>query len=173
MRFLLGVAIFVSVNIPTIFAQAPNFSGYWTLDRDASDFTLPAFAGGRGGDAINRIFVTHAANGTLVIGTETNGLKAWSYIPGREVEIPVGRDTTMMATAHWKGNRIVTEGVRGDMSMREVMTLSADGERFTIEATTTTPEGTTINRLEYVKGRPVGTCRTWATPCKDFTSQQR
>jgi len=42
-------------------AQSPDFSGMWTLDREASDYTAPAFSGGRGGDDIGRLFITHAA----------------------------------------------------------------------------------------------------------------
>lgn len=154
-------------------AQTPNFSGYWTLDRDASQFTPPAFSGGRGGAAIDRLFVTHAVNGTLVIGTETNGLKAWSYTPGQELTIPVGRDTTMTARSRWDDDRLVAEGRQGDMTMREELVLSPDGQFFTILVTTTTPDATTVNRLVYKKGQPVGPCETWATPCKDFTDQQR
>lgn len=154
-------------------AQTPNFSGFWTLDRDASDFTPPAFSGGRGGASVDRLFITHAANDTLVIGTETNGLKAWHYTPGREGTIPVGRDTTMRAAARWDGDRLVTEGGRGEMRMHEVMALDEGGDRLVIEVTTTTPEGVTTNRLVYRKNRPVGPCETWAMPCKDFTHQQR
>ena len=71
-------------------AQRPDFSGMWTLDRDASEFSPPAFSGGRGGADVGRLFITHAKNGTLVIGAETNASKAWSYSPGRELSIPVG-----------------------------------------------------------------------------------
>ena len=154
-------------------AQKPNFSGFWTLDRAASDITPPAFSGGRGGASIDRLFVTHAANDTLIIGTETNGLKAWSYTPGQEGTIPVGRDTTMPAAARWDGDRLVAEGLQGDMRMYEVMTLSDGGGRLTIEVTTTMPEGATTNRLVYLKDQPVGACENWAMPCKDFTHQQR
>lgn len=154
-------------------AQTPNFSGFWTLDREASDVTPPAFSGGRGGSSIDRLFITHAANDTLIIGAETNGLKAWSYTPGREGTIPVGRETTMRAVSRWEGGRLVAEGARGSMRMREVMTLSAGGGRLTIEVTTTTPERVTANRLVYLKDQPVGACETWAMPCKDFTDRQR
>ena len=157
----------------TVAAQAPNFSGYWTLDRDASDITPPAFSGGRGGASIDRLFVTHAANDTLIVGTETNGLKAWSYTPGTEGSIPVGRDTTMRVRSRWDGTRLVAEGTQGDMRMHEVMTLSDDGNRLTIVVTTTTPDGETTNTLVYLKNQPVGACESWARPCKDFTDQQR
>lgn len=154
-------------------AQTPNFSGFWTLDREASEITPPAFSGGRGGAAVYRLFITHATNGTIVIGTETNGLKAWSYTPGREGTIPVGRDTTMRAASRWDGERLVAEGERGEMRMHEVMALDGGGTRLTIDVTTTTPEGVTRNRLVYLKNQPVGACETWAMPCKDFSHQQR
>ena len=149
-------------------AQSPDFSGMWTLDREASDFTAPAFSGGRGGDDIRRLFIIHAANGTVVVGAETNGLKAWSFAPGRELTIPVGRDTTMEVASRWEGDRLVAEGTRGDMTMHEVMSLSPDGGTLTIEVTTGTPEGETRNRLVYRSGRPVGACETWAMPCREF-----
>lgn len=149
-------------------AQRPDFSGMWTLDREASRFTAPAFSGGRGGDDVGRLFITQAANGTLIVGAETNGLKAWSYTPGRELTIPVGRDTTMLAASRWEGDRLVAEGTQGDMTMREVLALSPDGETLTIEVVTGTPDGETRNRLVYRANRPVGACETWAMPCKEF-----
>jgi len=54
------------------------------------------------------------------------------------------------------------------MQMREVMSLSLNAETLTIEVTTTTPEGQTMNRLVYTKDLPVGPCEDWAMPCKDF-----
>jgi hypothetical protein len=152
-------------------AQPPDFSGMWTLDPVASVFTAPAFSGGRGGDDIGRLFVTHAANGTVLVGAETNGLKAWSFTPGRELSVPVGRDTSMMVAAHWDGTRLVAEGTMGDMAMHEVMSLAPDGQTLTFEVTTTTPDGETRNRLVYTLNRPVGDCKGWAMPCKDFPQE--
>ena len=152
-------------------AQQPNFSGMWTLDAAASEFTPPAFSGGRGGKDTERLFITHAANGTVVIGAETNGIKAWSFTPGRELTIPVGRDTTMRAASRWEGDRLVAEGRQRDMTMHEVMSLSADGRTLTIDVTTTTPEGERSNRLVYTMEPPVGPCEQWAMPCKDFPQQ--
>ena len=149
-------------------AQPPDFSGMWTLDQAASDFTEPGFSGGRGGPDVERLFITHAKNGTVVIGAETNASKAWSYTPGRELSIPVGRDTTMMVVSRWEDNRLVAEGRQGDMVMHEVMSLSPNGDVLTILATTTTAEGETINRLVYTNDQPVGPCENWAMPCKDF-----
>ena len=173
MRLVLALFLVLSGATAQAQTQTPNFSGFWTLDREASDITPPAFSGGRGGASIDRLFITHAANDTVVIGTETNGLKAWHYTPGQEGTIPVGRDTTMRAASRWDGKRLIAEGTRGGMRMHEVMTLDDGGSRLTIDVTTTTPEGVAKNRLVYRKDRPVGACETWAMPCKDFTHQQR
>ena len=152
-------------------AQPPDLSGMWTLDPAASEFTAPAFSGGRGGDDVGRLFITQAANGTVLIGTETNGLKAWAYTPGAERTIPVGRDTTMQAASRWEGDRLVAEGTMGDMVMHEALSLAAGGEMLTIAITTTTPEGETRNRLVYRLNQPVGDCTGWAMPCKDFPQE--
>lgn len=165
---VLVVGLGLTLAVSHAAAQTPDFSGMWTLDRDASQFTAPAFSGGRGGDDIDRLFITHAANGTLIVGAETNGLKAWSYTPGRELSIPVGRDTTMRAASRWDGERLIAEGRQGDMIMYEVMSLSQDRRTLVIEIRTTTPEGERRNRLVYALGQPVGPCETWAMPCKEF-----
>lgn len=172
-RIWSGAAAILFAATTTVVAQVPNFSGYWTLDRDASNITPPAFSGGRGGNSIDRLFITHAANDTVIVGTETNGLKAWSYTPGTEGTIPVGRDTTMRARSHWDGTSLVADGIQGDLVMHEVMTLSDDGAQLTIVVTTTTPEDTSTNTLVYLKNQPVGPCGSWAMPCKDFSDQQR
>ena len=169
LRIFLVVIPFTVISFTApVAAQRPDFSGMWTLDTEASDFTAPAFSGGRGGDDTGRLFITHAANGTVLIGAETNGVKAWSFTPGKELIIPVGRDTTMLAASYWDGSRLVAEGTQGDMTMHEVMSLSADGETLIIEVTTTTPAGVGHNRLVYTMDPRVGACKQWAMPCKDF-----
>ncbi len=162
------VAAFVVMTTSVTLTQSPDFSGMWTLDKNASDFTAPAFSGGRGGANIGRLFITHAANGTLIIGPETNGLKAWSYTPGQELSVPVGRDTTMMVRSKWDGDRVVAEGTQGNMQMHEIMSLSPDAQTLTFEIRTTTPDGEVVNRLVYTKDQPVGRCEDWAMPCKEF-----
>ncbi len=162
------VTVLLVSSTALVFAQRPDFSGMWTLDAEASEFIAPAFSGGRGGDDTGRLFITHAANGSVVVGAETNGVKAWSFTPGKELSIPVGRDTTMLAASRWEGDSLVAEGTQGDMTMHEVMFLSADGLTLTIEVTTTTPDGERQNRLIYKLARPVGPCKQWAMPCKDF-----
>ena len=154
-------------------AQRPAFSGMWTLDPAASEVTTPAFSGGRGGDDIGRLFITHAANDSVVVGTETNGMKAWSFTPGRTLVVPVGRDTSMEVASRWEGAQLIAEGTQGMLTMYEVMSLSPDGNTLTIEVTSATPEAEVRNRLVYRLNRPVGPCKSWAMPCKDFPQEVR
>jgi len=170
-RWMVGFTFVLAVPSEPVSAQRPDFSGMWTLDREASQFTAPAFSGGRGGDDVGRLFITHAANDSVIIGAETNGLKAWSFTPGRELTIPVGRDTTMRSTSRWEGENLLVEGTMGDMTMREVISLSADGVTLTIDVTTGTPAGERHNRLVYRLNHAVGDCKAWAMPCKDFPQE--
>ena len=170
---LLGAALVVVVTVTPLLAQHPNFSGQWKLDQSASQFTAPAFSGGRGGADIGWLFITHAANDSLIVGPETNGLKAWGYTPGKELSVPVDRDSRMMVRSRWDGDRIVAEGTRGDMRMNEVLSLSDDGRTMTIVVTTTMPDSVTTNTLVYTKGEAPGACQTWAMPCKDFSDNVR
>ena len=170
-KWMAGITLVLAVATEPVSAERPDFSGMWTLDLEASQFTRPAFSGGRGGDDVGRLFITHAANDSVIIGAETNGLKAWSFTPGREQTIPVGRDTTMQATSRWDGGNLVAEGTMGDMTMREVMSLSADGVTLTVHVTTGTPDGERHNRLVYRLNQPVGDCKAWAMPCKDFPQE--
>lgn len=105
------LALLLLLSGPAAHAQTPNFSGFWTLDREASDITPPAFSGGRGGASIDRLFITPAANDTLVIGTETNGLKAWHYAPGQEGTISV-----LPSACNRLGRKIHADRRRGHLS---------------------------------------------------------
>ena len=171
--FAAGLALVVGIAPSVALAQDPNFSGQWKLDEGASDFTAPAFSGGRGGAGIGWLFITHASNDTLIVGPETNGLKAWSYTPGKELSVPVDRDSRMMVRSRWDGDRLIAEGTRGNMRMHEVLSLSDDGQTMRIVVTTTTPDGVTTNTLVYTKGEAPGACQTWAMPCKDFSENVR
>ncbi len=39
---------------------------FWTFDREASAITPRAFSGGGDGASIDQLFITHAANDTLI-----------------------------------------------------------------------------------------------------------
>ena len=169
-RTRLRIAVlFVASGVVLVFGQrgqTPDFSGTWKLDRQASQITPPAFSGGRGGRTVDTLHVTQAANGTLIIGSEANGTKAWAYQLEGESTIPAGRSSTMSVTSRRDGRVLATEGV----GLKERLSLSDDGETLTIEITitTATPSGERTNRLVYTKQDVVDPCESWSTPCREF-----
>ena len=78
-----ALALLLALSGATAHARTPNFSRLLDARSRGQRHHPPAFSGGRGGNSIDRLFITHAANDTLVIGTETNGLKAWHDTPGQ------------------------------------------------------------------------------------------
>ena len=136
-RRLRMAVLFVASGVVPVFGQTPDFSGTWRLDRQASQITPPAFSGGRGGGTVDTLHITQAANGTLIIGSEANGTKAWAYQVEGESTIPAGRNSTMSVTSRWDGRVLATEGV----GLKERLSLSDDGETLTITITTATPGG--------------------------------
>ena len=169
-RTRLRIAVlFVALGVVPSFGQrgqTPDFSGTWRLDRQASQITPPAFSGGRGGVTVDMLHITQAANGTLIIGSEANGTKAWAYQLDGESTIPAGRNSTMSVTSRWDGRVLETEGI----GLKERLSLSDDGETLTIEITitTATPSGERTNRLVYTKQDVVDPCESWSTPCREF-----
>ena len=159
----------IVISVMSLSAQTPNFSGTWRLDHDASQFTPPVFSHGRGGASAESLYITHATNGTLTVGTETNGAQAWVYKVGGERDILWGQEGSLTVVPRWDGRRLVVEGSRDTAGvtehLREVFSLSADGQTLTVEITTTTPDGPHTNSVVYTKGRSIGPCEAWETPC--------
>ncbi len=65
----------------------------------------------------------------------------------------------MTITSHWDGATLVSEGSRelsfggGDITIevRQVRSLSADGQTLTVEVTRTSPRGANTNTFVYTK----------------------
>lgn len=163
-------AVFVAVLALPILAQSPDFSGTWRLDRPGSQINTASGLGGLGaGGAPDTLHVTHAANGTVVIGSQVNESQARAYRPGAESDFVVGRDAMVRVRTRVDGNRILVEGAQKEgapVSLREVLTLDPKGEMLTIEVTTTTASGEAASRLVYRKITSVGPCTSWPTPCR-------
>ena len=157
------------INVVSLSAQTPDFSGTWRLNHDASQFTPPVFSHGRGGASAESLYITHAANGTLTVGTETNGAQAWVYKVGGESDVLWGQEGSLTVAPRWDGRRLVVEGNRKTAGvgeyLREIFSLSADGQTLTVEIATTTPDGPRTNTVVYTKGNSVGPCEEWKTPC--------
>ena len=160
----------------TLSAQAPDLSGTWQLDETRSKVIATAgIIGLIPAGAPKTLHITQPANGTVVIESQINEAHVRIYKPGRETSTPAGQGGAVTVNSKWEGRSLVSEGAlkapNGDTTtVREVVTLAADGKVLTMEVTTT-PVGQTekvSSSLVYTKITDVGPCEKWPTPCKRF-----
>jgi hypothetical protein len=175
MRVTLAVVLLVSTA--SLHAQAPpDLAGTWRLDE--SNSRVVATAGIIGlipAGAPKTLHITHPANGTVVIESQINEAHVRIYKPGRETSTPAGQGGAVTMTTKWEGKSLISEGAlkapNGDTTtIREVVSVSADGKVLTMEVVTT-PVGQTekaSSTLVFTKITDVGACETWPTPCKKF-----
>lgn len=170
MRLAAVIALAIAATV-TIRAQAPDFSGTWRLDEARSTVAATApIIGLIPAGAPKTLHITQPANGTLVIESQINEAHVRIYKPGRETSTPAGQGGAVTVTSKWEGRSLVSDGAmkapNGDTTtVKEVVSLSADGKVLTLEITTSA--GTTAaSSLVYTRITDVGPCETWPTPCK-------
>lgn len=162
--------------VATLNAQTPDLSGTWKLDETKSKVVATAgIIGLIAAGAPKTLHITQPANGSIVIESQVNEAHVRIYKPGRETQTPAGQGGAVTMTSKWDGKSLVSEGAlkapNGDTtSIREVVTLGADGKTLTMEVTTTPPASATASAsmLVYSKTTDVGPCESWPTPCKRF-----
>jgi hypothetical protein len=165
--------ILVVAAVVTAQAQAPNLAGTWRLDEAKSKVVATAgIIGLIPAGAPKTLHITQPANGTVVIESQVNEAHVRIYKPGRETSTPAGQGGAVSMTTKWEGPSLVSEGAmkapNGDTTtVREVMSLSADGKVLTLEVTTSAAEKAS-STMVYTKITDVGPCETWPTPCKRF-----
>ncbi len=170
-RTPLCLVALVTISVASLSAQAPDFSGTWTLDAAKSKVTATAgITGLISAGAPKTLHITHPANGTLVIESQINEAHVRIYKPGGQTSTPAGQGGAVTMTARWEGRALVSEGAmkapNGDTTtVKEVVGLSADGKVLTIEINTAAAEKA-ASTLVYTKITDVGPCESWPTPCK-------
>jgi hypothetical protein len=127
-----------------LIAQAPDYSGTWKLNRTASQITKGTGISGLGaGGAPPTLYISQAANGTIVIGSDINESHA------RTFKLAKGALTSE------------TGGVK------EAVTLSADGQTLTVQVVATPAAGgEAVSTLIYTKVQSDEPCEKWPTPCR-------
>ena len=161
----------VVVSASAITAQAPEFSGTWQLDEAKSRIVATAgITGLIAAGAPKTLHITQSANGSVVIESQINEAHARIYRPGKETSTPAGQGGAVTVTSKWEGTSLVSQGTLkasgGDVTtIREVLSISPDGQSLTMEVTTMTKEQAS-SRLVYTRITDVGACETWPTPCK-------
>jgi hypothetical protein len=170
MRAVLLV-VFAAVGVAHAQAQAPSLAGTWRLDAGRSKVVATAgIIGLIPAGAPKTLHITQPANGTVVIESQVNEAHVRIYKPGRETSTPAGQGGAVSMTTKWEGKALVSEGAmkapNGDTTtVREVLSISADGKVLTMEVTTVAAEKAS-STLVYTKITDVGPCETWPTPCK-------
>ena len=165
----------IALSASPAYAQNPNFSGTWRLDETKSKVVATAgIVGLIPAGAPKTLHITQPANGTVVIESQINEAHVRIYKPGRESSTPAGQGGAVTMTAKWEGKALVSEGAlkapNGDTTtVREVVSLSADGKVLTLEVSTSAGQADKASStLVYTKITDVGSCDTWPTPCKRF-----
>ena len=134
----LGVGLWFALSVGLV-AQAPDHSGTWRLNRDASQITKGAGLTGLGaGGAPPTLYVAQAANGTAVVGSDINESGAKLY------------------QVSAKGLLLERDGTT------EHLSLGPDGK--TLTATITGAAGSTT--LVYTRTNAVVPCEQWPTACR-------
>lgn len=146
-----------------------GFAGTWALDRARSQINPEAGLFGLGAaGAPATLHITQAANGTVVIESQMNESHARYYPAGRTSTTPAGEGASVTMRSSLEGRTLTGEGTRDPgaggvaVPIREVHTLSPDGEVLTITITAGSQSGT----LVYTRIQSVGSCKSWPTPCK-------
>ena len=154
-------------------SAAPDLSGTWKLDAERSRIaTEVGWPGLIGAGAPDKLHITHAANGTVVIESEINESHARIYKPGgAKTATPVAVTGSITMSSRWEGRALSSEGTLTPPSgqpstVKETLALSEDGRTLTVEIGTTGPAGTNASTLTYVRTDSVDPCEKWPTPCK-------
>jgi hypothetical protein len=151
---------------------APELSGTWKLDAGRSRVEREVgWPGLIGAGAPERIHVTLAANGTVLVESEINESHARIYRPGGKTSTPVAQTSTITMTSRWEGRALEAEGTLTPPSgpstpVKEIIAVSDDGLTLTVRISATEAEGTKESSLLYVRAVGVEPCETWSTPCK-------
>jgi len=159
---------FLSVLLVLAQSAAPEIAGTWNLDAGRSRVTNEVgWPGLIGAGPPERIHVTQAANGTVVIESEINESHARIYKPGGKTSAPVAQTSTLTMSSQWEGRTLSAEGnlippSGATVAVKEAIALSDDGLALTVQISA----GANASTLVYTRTESVEPCEKWPTPCK-------
>jgi hypothetical protein len=138
-RALFAMLLASSVMLVRAQPPAPDHSGTWRLSREASQITKGAgFTGLGAGGVPPTLYVTQAANGTAVVGSDINESGAKLY------------------QVNAKGLVLERDGTT------EHISVSGDGKTLTARITSAAGSST----LVYTKTNAAVPCEQWPTACR-------
>jgi hypothetical protein len=135
----LAIAAVLASSTILFYAQTPDHSGTWRLNRDASQITKGAGLTGLGAAGVPpTLYITQAANGTAVVGSDINESAAKLY------------------QVSAKGLVLERDGTS------EHLSLAADGKTLTVKISGAAGETT----LVYTRKQAADPCDQWPTACR-------
>jgi hypothetical protein len=149
-------------------SAAPDIAGTWKLDAARSRVNNEVgWPGLIGAGAPERVHITQAANGTVMIESEINESHSRSYKPGVNTSTPVAQTSTITMATRWEAGTLVSEGSLVPPSgphveVKEAIALSDDGLALTVQISA----GANASTLVYTRTEGVEPCEKWPTPCK-------
>lgn len=158
------------LGAPPAGAQEADYSGVWVLAPDQG--RVDPAAGMTGlipAGAPDVLHVSQSANGTVSVESQINESHSRFYVPGRESSTAAGPSGAIVMTSVWDGLRLISEGrieSRGaPVPVREVFSISPDGQALTIEVTLTAEGSESFGRFVYDRSERLESCDRWPTPC--------
>ncbi len=153
-------AVVVLFLIPGLYAQHPDFSGTWVLNKAKSDFQM-----GRGGGTPDVTLKVNQSSDSMKVNetfSSEMGSRDRAYtlkLDGQEQQIQgfMGRPVT--ATAQWDGNKLIVsttmsferQGQQMEMASDDTWSLSPDGKVLTIDTTMESSFGTRTSKRVFEK----------------------
>jgi hypothetical protein len=162
LRHAAAATALIALSVLGAAAQSLDFSGTWRLNKGASQIVAGAGLDGLGANGSpNTLYVTHAANGSVTIGSDVNESMARLYRIGGESSLPpvkIGGEWTPIKS-RLEGRTLVSDGG----NLKEAVVLSPDGETLSFTIT----KGAATSTLVYTKTTTADPCTEWPTPCQD------
>ncbi len=161
MKTRLFSLVFVAVlSLPVLYAQHPDFSGTWVLNKAKSNFQM-----GRGGGMPEiTLKVTQSADSIKVneqMSSEMgNRDRVYTLkLDGTDQQIQGFMNRPATASATWEGNKLLIattmsferQGQTMEMATDDTWSLSPDGKMLTIDGTTESSFGTRTSKRVFDK----------------------
>ncbi len=149
-----SLAVFVVIAVCGLLLAAPDFSGKWVLNKDAS--TMRTREGAEKPDITMTIEQTSDALKVKQESSVEFMNREYSYKLNGETQEVAGRGgRTSKVTPKWEGDVLVVttvrEGQQGTMTSTERWQLSADGKTLTIDGKNQSSRGEFESKMVYQK----------------------
>ena len=179
---VISIVVAVALGASLIGAQQPpNLGGTWRLDESASTVAEGASYVGLGGNAgvPTTLYVTHASNGVVIVGSNMNTSHARTYRPdasgsGAPAVLERIGDRSITMTSGWTGSSLVAEGQADGAPLRETLDLSENGDELVVTIASGPSGGSDelTTTLLYRRVHSEPPCAQWSTPCRDFAQSE-